>query len=253
MTDYHLHTCYCDGADTPRSMVEAAISLGMKEIGICTHGFTPFDQRYCIKKEDIPIFLREVNSLKEEFKGQIKVLAGVEADVFSDFPTDGFDYVIASCHYLKNGDIYTPIDENKEELTEAVNRFYGGDFISMCSAYYKSVSSIRSKKCDIIGHIDLVRKFNGDGSLFDEKSEDYLSLVKSTVDALIPLNVPFEINTGAISRGYRNTPYPDEEIIRYIKASGGKLILSSDAHSAKNLCFRFKEYEELADFTSILV
>ncbi len=232
-------------------MVEAAVSLGMEEIGIATHGYTSFDERYCIKKDDIPRFQAEVHALAEEYKDKIRVLCGVEQDVFSDYPTDGFDYVIASCHYLRNGDVYTPIDENKDELTEAVKRFYGGDFLSMCSCYYESVSHIREKKCDIVGHIDLVRKFNERGDLFDEHSPEYLSLVRGAVDALLPLNVPFEINTGAISRGYKTDPYPQSEIIKYIKEKGGKLILSSDAHSAKNLCFGFEKYSHITDIKKL--
>ncbi len=247
MTDFHLHTVYCDGKNTPEEMVLAAIDKGMESIGVCCHGYTDFDLRYCIKKEKIADFIAEVNALKIKYSDKIKVLCGVEQDAFSDTPTDGFDYVVASAHYLKNGDVYTPIDEDINWLTDAVERFYNGDFIAMCKDYYSTVSSIFGKRCDIIGHIDLVRKFNGDGKLFDEHDAKYLELVYAAVDKLLPLNKPFEINTGAISRGYRSDPYPQSEVIDYIARKGGKLILSSDAHSAQNLCYKFESYEKLAN------
>ena len=40
----------------------------------------------------------------------------------------------------------------------------------------------------------------------------------------------FEINHGAVAKGYRTTPYPAQDQIDYIKSKGGILILSSDSH-----------------------
>ena len=57
----------------------------------------------------------------------------------------------------------------------------------------------------------------------------------------------FEINTGAISRGYRTTPYPSADQIAYIKSKGGVLILSSDSHAAGTICSGFEEFADLVD------
>ncbi|UKI37161.1 MAG: hypothetical protein L6V93_02935 [Clostridiales bacterium] len=61
----------------------------------------------------------------------------------------------------------------------------------------------------------------------------------NAIEKLVKYNVPFEINTGAILRGYRKTPYPNADFIRKIESLGGKFILSSDAHSAEKFVFRF--------------
>ena len=55
--------------------------------------------------------------------------------------------------------------------------------------------------------------------------------------------VPFEINTGAISKGYRTEPYPAKNIRDYIRQQGGRFILSSDSHRTDTLCYGFEEYE----------
>ena len=55
----------------------------------------------------------------------------------------------------------------------------------------------------------------------------------------------FEINTGAISKGYRTLPYPSADQIGYIKSRGGVLILSSDSHAACTVCYGFNEYAYL--------
>lgn len=55
----------------------------------------------------------------------------------------------------------------------------------------------------------------------------------------------FEINTGAISKGYRTSPYPAAGQIDYIKSKGGVLILDSDSHAAGTVAYGFEEYENL--------
>ena len=55
----------------------------------------------------------------------------------------------------------------------------------------------------------------------------------------------FEINTGAISKGYRTLPYPSADQISYIKSKGGILILSSDSHAAGTICYGFEELGDL--------
>ena len=56
----------------------------------------------------------------------------------------------------------------------------------------------------------------------------------------------FEINTGAISRGHRTTPYPSEEILEFLGKHGAKAIIGSDSHSADTLDCAFLQAEELA-------
>lgn len=253
--DLHTHTTYCDGANSPEEMVNAAIEKGLKTIGICAHSYTFFDTSYCIGKEAAPRFLTELRYLRAAYFDRIHVLCGIEQDYYSDEPTDNFDYVIGSVHYLKCGGEYVPVDDTAEILKEAVDKHFGGDIYALCEEYYRTVADVVNKTgCDIIGHFDLITKFVGDGvsdvpqkgdGLFDVHHPRYVAAWKKAADELIRSGVPFEINMGAISRGYRTTPYPSGEIIDYIKAHGGKLILSSDAHSADALAYKFDEYENL--------
>ena len=57
----------------------------------------------------------------------------------------------------------------------------------------------------------------------------------------------FEINTGAISKGYRTMPYPAADQIDYIKSKGGVLVLSSDSHAAGTICSGFDEFADLVN------
>ena len=88
-------------------------------------------------------------------------------------------------------------------------------------------------------------KFNKDKDLFDENHPRYVKAWKDAVDKLIPYGIPFEINMGAISRGYMVEPYPLPPILAYIKEKGGKLIMSSDSHAKENVAYQYDIWKKL--------
>ena len=244
--DLHTHTAFCDGRDTPEEMVISAIAKGLKTIGICVHSYMTFDESYCVPKDRYPEFQQEILLLREKYREQINVLCGVEQDFYSSEPTSGFDYVIGSVHYVEAEGRYFPVDWKKDELEKVCRKYFNSDWYSLAESYYSAVSHVAEKTgCDIIGHFDLITKFNESGMLFDELHPRYVSASRAAADALLRSGKPFEINTGAISRGYRTEPYPSDELIRYIRKQGGKFILSSDAHAGENISFEFDKWEHL--------
>ncbi len=241
-SDFHIHTTYCDGADSAEDIVKEAISKNIKRIGFSGHSYTFFDESYCMTEGGTKEYKAEIARLKEKYKDKIEILCGVEQDYYSKALTDGYDYVIGSVHYLKADGEYFPIDESADILLAAAKKHYGGDIYALAEDYFETVSHIRG--ADIIGHFDLITKFNEVQKLFDEKNERYVAAYKKAVDMLLIQNVPFEINTGAISRGYRTAPYPNADIVRYIRENGGRTILSSDSHQKETLCFEFEKYKD---------
>ena len=247
-TDLHMHTVYCDGKNTAEEMVRSAIEKGFNCVGISGHSYTHFDESYCMSREDTERYRHDISWLKRKYSKKINLLCGIEQDYYSDEPTDGYDYVIGSVHYLKIGDEYIPVDENAEILRNAAEKHCDGDLYKLCELYYETVSDVVNRtNCSIIGHFDLITKFNEKEKLFDESNPRYVAAWKKALDKLLETGKIFEINTGAVSRGYRTLPYPSSEIIDYIKQNGGKLILSSDAHSAENIGFDFDKYEKYID------
>ncbi|MCQ2798077.1 MAG: histidinol-phosphatase [Bacilli bacterium] len=243
--DYHVHSVYCDGKNTLEEIVLSAIEKGMTELGILFHSPLSFDDGWCIKIESIPQFIEEMGVLKRKYKDSISLKIGVEMDYFSDCDMPKMEYVIGSVHSLyKNGKYYA-IDNTKEEIDSLIEA-YGGDVYSMLEDYFKMEEMVVKKtNATIIGHFDVISKWNQKSPFFDENDERYVNAWKRAVDKLVEEDVPFEINTGAISRGYRTEPYPSLKMIEYIKSKGGKFILSSDAHDKENLLYDFDVYEEL--------
>jgi histidinol-phosphatase (PHP family) len=263
--DLHMHTTYCDGKYSAEEMVLAAIEHGLKTVGLSGHSFTWFDTSYCMSLEDTQAYIEEVNSLKEKYAGKIQVLLGTELDYWADIDTAPYDYLIGSSHYiLKDGD-YLDVDCKLEMTMDEANSHFGGDMAAMAAAYYEQVGSIVSKTgCDIIGHFDLITKFNemlpvqivgtsdprymtawmdAVDRIFEETAELRRSGHPNRLETLGILKAGdkpvFEINTGAMAKGYRTSPYPAADQIRYIQNKGGILVLSSDSHSTDTICYAF--------------
>lgn len=245
-TDFHVHTNFCDGKNTPEEMVEAALSLGMSDLGFSVHSFTDFDTSYCISKDKMAVYIEEITRLKERYRGKIRILCGVERDLYAEQPEGKLDYTIGSLHYVKKNGVYYTVDESAEKLKEAIDEAWGGDALAFAEDYFAEVSRMGEISPDLIGHFDLLTKFNEREILFDEDHPRYRDAACKAIDALLPLGIPFEINTGAISRGYRTTPYPSPFLLSYMLEKGGKVILSSDAHAASGLLYEFDSWEAFA-------
>lgn len=243
--DIHIHSTFCDGKNTAEEMVLSAIEKGLDTVGICCHSYTFFDTSYCIKEEQVKNFQAEINRLKSVYAHKIKVLCGVEQDYYSTAPTDGFDYVIGSVHYFKVGDKYFSVDHFKEDFIQTVQTIFDGNYFSAVKNYFDAVSCLATNfDLDVIGHFDLICKFNENDCLFDTTVPEYVEAWQTAVDKLIPLGKPFEINTGGLIRGNRKSTYPNLQIIEYIKAKGGKFILSSDSHKKENIAFAFEQFKD---------
>lgn len=244
--DLHVHSTYSDGKDEPEEIVEEAIRLGLAKLGFSDHSCAFYDE-CSMKKERIEEYRSEIRFLKEKYRDRIEILLGIEQDYYSPEPVDGYDYVIGSVHYLKMDDgSFLPVDWKRQVLEDGAAQHFGGDMLSLVARYYETVSDLVSKtRCDIIGHFDLVMKFNEDGQLFDKHDGRYVDAWHNAADRLLATGRTFEINTGAISRGYRTLPYPDSEIIDYLVKKNAKMILSSDSHSKDTLAYAFDKYENL--------
>ncbi|MBR2209127.1 MAG: histidinol-phosphatase [Synergistaceae bacterium] len=247
LADFHMHTIFCDGKDTPEDMVLEAISRGMKKIGFSGHSYTSFDPHVCMTPENIAEYKAEINRLKGKYKSKIEILCGIEQDYYSDFPAEGYDFVIGSLHYVTCGGEYIAVDHTFKHFEDAVAKF-NGDVYNLIENYFATVADVVNKtNADIIGHFDLISKFNDGNKYFDENHPRYVKATENALDKLLATGKPFEINTGAMSRGYKKVPYPSKRILEYIAAHNGSVILSSDSHRKETLMYNFQECEELAN------
>lgn len=238
--DLHVHTTFCDGKSTAEEIVLSAIEKGFSVLGFSGHAPMPFETDWCMTEDGAARYRAEIARLKEKYRGKIRIYCGVEQDYFSESPTDAYDFVIGSVHYVKKNDYYLPVDETETLFSVAVEKHYGGDYYAFAEDYYALERDVVSRTgADIIGHFDLITKFNEGDSLFDTRHPRYAAAWQSAAAALLPIGIPFELNTGAMSRGYRAAPYPAGDILAYLAEHGGCAVLSSDSHRADTLGFGF--------------
>lgn len=239
LSNFHTHTSFCDGENTPEEVVLSAIEKGFSSIGFSSHGYTEFDLRYCLK--DTKGYITEINRLKEKYRNKIEIYLGVEEDAFYHTDRSQFDYIIGSSHYFNIYGKYYPIDSNYDYFKECL-KVFEYNVLHLAECYYSNFCDyILNRKPDIIGHFDLITKFDEmDASLFLENKQ-YNEIAQKYMIKALSADCIFEVNTGAISRGYRKSPYPHENLLYIIKKYGGKLILSSDSHNKSTLDYYFTE------------
>ena len=243
----HTHTTFCDGKHSAEEMVLAAIDAGLETLGFSGHSGLPFPLDWCMTEQKHQAYQQEVLRLQRVYADQLEILLGIEQDILTGKPAYSYDYVIGSVHCLPFEDEVVMVDESAAILTNAANRYFGGDLYGLCRKYYEIVARVADETaCDIVGHFDLITKFNEGGRMFSEEDPRYLHPALEALDALLEKDVVFEINTGAISRGYRVTPYPNPFLLRRIAEKRGRITITSDAHAKENLLCAFSDAVLLA-------
>lgn len=244
--NFHTHTTFCDGKNTPVEMVQAAIRLGMTAIGFSGHSYSEYES-YGMKPETCANYRAEILRLKAVYGHQIDIFLGIEQDSTSDALDYPYDYVIGSIHGMFKDGHYICVDYSEDAMVQAVEDYFQGDYYAYAEHYYQTLAqAVLKHDPTFIGHIDLVTKFNEGGKYFDESHPRYQTAALNALRQLIGADKPFEINTGAISRGYRTTPYPAPFLLRTIHDLGGRIILSGDSHACDGLLCSYEQATELA-------
>ncbi len=239
LQNLHTHTVFCDGKDTPEEMVKAAIEKGFSSLGFSSHSYMEWCPEFSLMPEDTQKYKDEIRRLKQAYKGIIDIFCGIEYEKYSTISTDGYDYVIGSVHYLCIDGKEIAFDRGLEHVQGVIDTYYGGDAMKFAKAYYTELATLTDKvKCDILGHFDLLTKNNEKAGWFDTESPEYLKYAFEAMDALKGKIPFFEINTGAISRGYRTAPYPTMTLLKRLLECGYLPMISSDCHNKDYLdCF----------------
>lgn len=230
--NYHTHTKFCDGDNTPEEMVKQALDLGFEHLGFSGHMDPDIHM-------DWDAYTKEIKRLQKKYADKLDILMGVELDNMYNDPAScsGAEYIIGSTHFM---DVKTPtpmsVDSTTEHIETLCNEFYGGDYLRMCRAYYELEAKIYDKThCTFIGHFDLITRFNDQMHFVDETSKQYLDPAKEAMEYLVGEGVPFEINCGAYNRNRKKYLYPRPELLKVLQDFGGGIFINTDAHQKEKL------------------
>ena len=243
----HIHSTYADGKDQPEAMIQTAIERGFDSIGFSEHSYMEFsDYPHQMTVAKMADYIQEIRALQNKYADQIEIFCGLEYEMYSTVPTEGMDYLIGSVHYLDVRGQIVGFDRGLPETLAYIDKHFGGDGMAFSKQYFETVARLLEKgKFDIIGHFDLNTKNNQQGGFVDTSSKEYLQAGVEAIHALkgkIPL---FEVNTGAISRGYRTNPYPQMDFLREFNRCGFGAVITSDCHDRNFIDCFFEEAEEM--------
>ena len=245
MQNLHSHTTYCDGSLTVEEMVRAAIAKGCDSFGFSGHSYMAWDPEPTISPDDTRRYMLDVASVRDKYAGEIEVFCGIEQDYHSDGPPVGFDYIIGAVHYLKKADAFISVDTGAKHQQASVDEYYNGDYYAFVEHYYETIADIAKTTADIVGHFDIVTKFNFDDSRFDTSHPRYIDAALGAMSEILKSRKLFEVNTGAMYRQIKKEQYPSAFLLKELCKQGGEVILSSDSHDAESICWKFDDMREL--------
>lgn len=243
MIDYHIHTALCHHAmGTMGDYLAEAGRKGLTEIGFADHfplGLLNYTPRapVTMDPDELAGYIEDVRQLALS-SGKVTVKLGVEVDympgkdkklreLLSRYP---FDYIIGSIHFLDDWDFTHPIyacDYQNRDLKQLFRRYF---------ALVEEVC--RSGLFDLIGHIDVIKKF---GFFPDEDLEQYW---RKTASVLKETGTCLELNTAG-----RDAPvgefYPHRRLLELCFEQGVAVTIGSDAHAPEQVGRHFPEAETL--------
>lgn len=239
-SNVHTHTTFSDGSNSAEEMVLGAMRLGFHTLGFSDHGHAAYD-RCGMSLHQEAAYREEIRRLQQLYAGRILILLGYEHDWLSPADFSEYEYAIESVHFVPmEGGVFC-VDRSRSVLEDAIQQHFAGDPYRMCQAYFRTVcESCEHTRADILGHMDLVMKFNEGRDLFDDGDPRYLNAALEAADCAADSGLLVEINTGAIARGYRTEPYPGRAMLKRLHERSARILLSSDCHNAKHLNHAFE-------------
>lgn len=243
--DYHTHTRLCKHAEgEPSEYLAAAAAKGLIEYGFSDHFPAPanFDSSSRMEPSQYPEYRALVKAAQANPPPGLAVRYGAEVDwvrgrmdeVYDLLAGEDFDYLIGSIHYV--GDFGFDNDANipawaKPGTADHVWDAYGDLLLEM----------VGSGKFDVIGHIDLPKKFG----CYPKSMDKFLARAEAALESAARLGVVMEINAGGLRKPVKEA-YPSLELLKLARAKGVLITFGSDCHCPADVASGFDVAENLA-------
>lgn len=246
LPDYHVHTFRCGHAGgASRDYVRRALDRGLVEMAFTDHIPLYFlaesarDPRLAMREEQFDEYVREVEELREEFRGQIPIRLGLEADYAEGREEDlrrwlsraDFDVVLGSVHAVAGDWIDAPGSAARFERE-------GTEFLY--AEYYRLLAgAARTGLFDVLTHFDLPKKHG------HRPAEPLLEAEETAITAALSGGCAIEISSAGLRKPVREL-YPEPRLIRQMAAAGVPMTFSSDAHAPAEVGWGYEQTLETA-------
>jgi len=240
-SDSHLHTYYSMDSQAPvRDMIEGGISKGLKAIYFTDHYDDDFPTLYTAPDYtqifDCDEYFKEIQSLKEEYAGEIEVRIGIEfglqphlGESFDELAKQyPFEFIVGSLHVIDDDDPHAGrvfIGKKDEEIYQRM--------------FKETLLCVEAtNEFDVLGHLDYVVRY---GAEMEKKYsyERFASIIDSILRVLIERGKGLEVNTSGFKYGLP-FPHPTFDVIKRYRQLGGEIItVASDSHNPEYIAYEF--------------
>ena len=270
-TNYHTHTYRCGHANgNEEDMIQAAIDMGIEELGMCCHVPFPHYRKHLIRSlpsvrgvrsllsllkaiikdgpnmrmpyRDMETHLELLSQYQKSYEDKIKIYKGFESEglsVYFDYYQKllyehKVDYLILGHHFHKHcisNDYF-----GKEKMTKK-------DIYLYCNDVEKA---LETNLFSYLAHPDL---FLIGYNQFDL---DVQTVSRRICQKAKDLNIPLEINAGGMRRGLKNINgeqlflYPNAHFWDIASEVGNDVIIGFDAHDPSD--FNDAMYNQMIKF-----
>lgn len=238
LANYHTHTIRCKHAfGSEREYIETAIEKGLKILGFSDHVPQPypdgFVSRIRMDMDQIEDYVSTLETLRAEYKDDIRILIGFEVEYTKRF----FDPLFAELKeypvdYLIMGQHFAP---------DEVDGFYTGaatDEEEKLKAYVDLVTEgMETGLFTYLAHPDLIH-YTGDDAV-------YQNHMRRLISHSIRHNYPLEVNMFGFTDGRH---YPCDKFFKMASEMGATFVIGNDAHRP----YLIRQPEEDADFAGFL-
>ena len=227
------------------AVVEAAVARGFTHYGLSEH--CPRDRVEDLYPDEHALgpaglaaafasYVDKALALRERYADRIELLVGFETERLP--PTSWaarmtalrasapFDYVVGSVHDVDG----TWVDYKPEVTAGLAERLGGRDALHV--RYFDAlIDLVETLRPEIVGHLDLVRKFDGPRASL---SPAVLLHVERVLEAVRAAGAMLDVNCGAARRGY-SPVYPLPAILERARHMGIAVTLGDDSHGAHDV------------------
>lgn len=239
--NYHTHTWRCQHANgTEREYVEAAIKNGIQVLGFADHVPCPFADgfvsRIRMTMEQTQDYVETLRALREEYREQIRILIGFEAEYIPEFYEAQMELVKKyECDYMILGQHFLGPENHSPYMGERT------EDVRLLDTYVDMVlQGAETGSYKYVAHPDLI--------YFVGESDVYEAAMRRLCEGLKQLKVPVELNV--LGRSTRRH-YPTERFWKIAAEVGNDVIVGMDAHSVDHLT-DVVNYERVMEFADKL-
>jgi histidinol-phosphatase (PHP family) len=224
--------------DSLEAVVKRAVAAGFTHYGLSEHA-PRFRQEDLLKEESglepddlVRTFQRyaaAARAIQARYADRIRLFVGFETERLPPLEwaakmaelRSEFDYIVGSVHDVDGAFI----DVSAEETEALAGRVGGREELQI--RYFDAVTDLVERlKPEVVGHLDLIRKFDPPGSQFSDRVYRH---IERCLEAVRGSGGALDVNCGAYRRGF-GPVYPLPRILERAREMDILVTLGDDSH-----------------------